>query len=175
MRYSRYDFILVVLAFVQLAFNFFWIMQSKHWNWASNGMAFIFCAYFIHYNNLVISHSSIHCPFFKKDRWNKYLALLNSADTFFPNIFFRIHHLVHHRYSNDSDKAGQIHDLSSTYLHGKNGKQEHVVKYVLLSLSRQVRVMIDVTKLLKRRAARTQYYAQLFLIIILTTVPMLIE
>lgn len=175
-KYSNYDLLLVSLACLQGLCNIFWLTHYQEWHWSQNFIAFVICSYFIHYNVLIISHNHIHCPFFKNKKANDLFTLFNSSNLFLPLILFRVHHLVHHRYSNDTcNKQEKAKDLSSTYLHGKNEMHEHILKYVLLSYFRQVRIMIRMPRILKKRNQLKIFYQQIFLILSVAAIYVYID
>ncbi len=165
-KYSSYDLVLVCLAIIQFTYNIFWLTHYKTFSPGLNFLAFLACSYFIHYNVRTISHNHVHCPFFKNEKFNELFALANTSNIFLPFTFFRIHHLVHHRYSNDTNKEGKAKDTSSTYLHGKNERQEPIITYALLSYGRQIGEMVRSARVFKKRQLRT-FYKETFLIFIL--------
>ncbi len=87
--------------------------------------------YLLGLNYQCIAHNFIHNPFFKSEFLNSSFSILNSLCLGVPQSLYRIHHLNHHRYNNHPEK-----DESSTFRHGKQGKEENIFRYSLLGLLR---------------------------------------
>lgn len=129
MKHSKLDFILVLLLFLQIAFLILpFVLPVK-----------TPALWFLMFLNIIlmgtnyqcIAHNFIHLPFFKHESVNKTFSVLNSLGLGLPQSLYRLHHLNHHRFNNNPDG-----DMSSIYLHGKNGKEENIFSYSLLGVVR---------------------------------------
>ena len=74
-----------------------------------------------------VSHYFIHRPFFKLNLFNRFFSAINSVNIGSPTFLYWAHHQNHHMFSNGPG------DLSSTWLNGKNGNEESLIAYSLLS------------------------------------------
>lgn len=137
MRHSAKDLILVFIAIFHIgyivAFFISWPLLSG-WQvlvWV------ILHTLFICTNYQCIAHNHIHNPFFRHRGGNECFSVLNSLSLAMPESLYRIHHLNHHRFSNDAKgPTNTTGDWSSIYRYGKNGTQEGIFSYAVLSLLR---------------------------------------
>lgn len=130
MKHSKYDLILVGVALFQGLSLFWWAIKFENLTLAANVLFFCIELLLFYFNPIVITHNFLHTPFFKSNFLNRAFPVLNSMNLGLPQILYKYHHLNHHRHNNS------LEDPSSTYLFGKNHKQEHWVSYSAFSLFR---------------------------------------
>jgi fatty acid desaturase len=130
MKYSRLDLILTFTAIFQGLSLLAWAMSFEGLPWWGNLLAFSGQTLLFYFNPIVITHNFLHTPFFRSQRLNQIFPILNSMNLGLPQILYKYHHLDHHRHNNS------LEDPSSTYIYGKNGKQEHWFTYCAFSLLR---------------------------------------
>lgn len=88
-------------------------------------------------NYQCIAHNFIHNTFFKSDYLNGWFSVLNTLGLIMPQSFYKSHHINHHVHNNDKWQNGEPpKDKSSLYYYGKNGKEEGMLRYTLLSYFR---------------------------------------
>jgi len=136
-QHSPLDMIPVAVTLTQLVLNF-WLAAT----WSDRSLTEVLllaplCVMLLWYNVAVAIHNFIHTPWFTTKTANRVYGALNSINLGLPQILYRIHHFNHHRYENDRRGAGGLtRDYSSTFAHGRNGRQEHVITYCALGLFR---------------------------------------
>jgi fatty acid desaturase len=130
MKYSRWDMILFFVALFQGTSLITWAMFWSDLSVQLHAIIFIGELFLYYYNPIVITHNFLHTPFFKNSLCNHIFSTLNSMNLGLPQILYKYHHLNHHRHNNS------LEDPSSTYLFGKNNKQEHWLTYCAFSLFR---------------------------------------
>ncbi len=129
MRYNAQDFIFVMITLIQV-----FLLVFPFWADLSFVSLFLLISlqvYLLGLNYQCIAHNFIHNPFFKSEFLNSSFSILNSLCLGVPQSLYRIHHLNHHRYNNHPEK-----DESSTFRHGKQGKEENIFRYSILGLLR---------------------------------------
>jgi fatty acid desaturase len=130
MKHSWRDLILVGIALFQGISLFIWAAAFDRFSLGLNLLLFFSQLLIFYFNPIVITHNFLHTPFFKHEFLNNIFPILNSMCLGLPQILYKYHHLNHHRHNNS------LEDPSSTYLFGKEGKQEHWISYSGLSLFR---------------------------------------
>ena len=130
MKFSKYDFILVMIAFIQGCSLLLWARSFEDFSFFINALIFGIELFLFYYNPIVITHNFLHVPFFKSSFLNRLFSTFNSMNLGLPQILYKYHHLNHHRHNNS------LEDPSSTYLFGKNEKQESWITYSAFSLLR---------------------------------------
>jgi fatty acid desaturase len=135
-RHSPHDAWLVALPALQLALTLGWALTSRGLPLALNVALIVPMAVLFYFNPIVATHNFLHTPFFRSQRANELFSSVNSINLGLPQILYRVHHLLHHRYGNDPIANGTTQDPSSTYRFGKQGQQEHWVSYCALGLLR---------------------------------------
>lgn len=130
MKHSKLDWILVLVAVSQTVSLAFWAYSFEELSLLPNVLIFGVELLLYYFNPIVITHNFLHTPFFKSSFLNKLFPILNSMNLGLPQILYKYHHLNHHRHNNSME------DPSSTYLFGKNKKQEHWIPYCAFSLLR---------------------------------------
>ncbi len=85
------------------------------------------------YNVIVISHLFTHVPWFRSDRLNGAISVLNSINIGQSVGAYQFTHVRnHHRYNNDrQDADGETRDRSSTYRKGKDGQHQPLLPYAV--------------------------------------------
>lgn len=130
MKYSKYDLILAGNALIQGISLLWWAKNFESFSNFQNAGIFILELWFFYFNPIVITHNFLHTPFFRSKSLNLMFSTLNSMNLGLPQILYKYHHLNHHRHNNSNE------DPSSTWLFGKDGKQEHWIPYCAFSLFR---------------------------------------
>lgn len=130
MKYSKQDLILAVVSILQGTTLLLWAARFNDLSWFMNAGIFLFELLLFYFNPIVITHNFLHTPFFRSSLLNRMFATMNSMNLGLPQILYKYHHLNHHRHNNS------LEDPSSTYLFGKNNKQEHWITYCAFSLLR---------------------------------------
>ncbi|MFP5385748.1 MAG: fatty acid desaturase [Bacteriovoracia bacterium] len=130
MKYSKLDLILLSVALLQGISLVAWAMVFHALTLPLNIGIFFIELLLFYFNPIVITHNFLHTPFFKSSKLNQIFPVMNSMNLGLPQILYKYHHLNHHRHNNSLD------DPSSTYLFGKNNKQEHWITYCAFSLFR---------------------------------------
>lgn len=144
MKYSNRDLVLVAVAILQCVALPVWALYSPTLSLGAHlGLFGIFLLVF-YFNPIVVTHNFLHTPFFRSSFLNRAFTVFNSMNLGLPQILYKYHHLNHHRHNNS------LEDPSSTYLFGKDGKQEHWVPYSACSLLR------DGTKVAWRQTLQKQ-------------------
>lgn len=129
LKHSKRDGLLVGLMLAQLALILlpFFVELSFAWIF----ILVLVNTFLIGTNYQCIAHNFIHNPFFKSSLLNDLFSILNSLCIGVPESVYRIHHLEHHRHNNRPDK-----DETSTFRHGKDGKEENIFLYSSLGILR---------------------------------------
>ncbi len=86
-------------------------------------------------NYQCIAHNFIHNRFFRAEALNHAFSVLNTLALGMPQTLYRLHHLNHHRYSNDyrDPLTGETGDFSSLYRFSKQPQvPERLWRYALL-------------------------------------------
>jgi len=148
MKYSRYDFILVLLSFFQASGLLLWAIYFNDLYFNENCLIFLLQLFLFYFNPIVTTHNFLHTPFFTSSWMNSSFAILNSMNLGLPQILYKYHHLNHHRHNNS------LEDPSSTYLFGKNKKQEHWISYSARSLFREGTTLAFKQTLQKKETAQ---------------------
>ncbi len=130
MKHTWKDFIMVSIVLIQWISYVAWVTHFEDLGSIANAAIFIFMLFLAYYNPIVVTHNFLHTPFFKSNGLNRTFSLFNSMNMGLPQIIYKYHHLNHHRHNNS------LEDPSSTFLFGKDGKQEHWIKYCALSFFR---------------------------------------
>lgn len=131
MKHSNFDLILLGISILQGISLYYWAILFSELSTIANALIFGIELFFFYFNPIVITHNFLHTPFFKSQALNRLFATLNSMNLGLPQILYKYHHLNHHRFNNS------LEDPSSTYLFGKNQKQEHWISYSAFSLFRE--------------------------------------
>jgi fatty acid desaturase len=129
-KYSKLDLILVCVALFQGLSLIGWAVAFADLSLLMNVIIFFAQLIAFYFNPIVITHNFLHTPFFKMTFINRVFSTMNSMNLGLPQILYKYHHLNHHRHNNSME------DPSSTYLFGKNNKQEHWIPYSAFSLLR---------------------------------------
>lgn len=130
------DGTLVLVALAESVGKFLWLFYSQEISLTIHiGLVVVFSLFYF-FNIIVVTHNFIHTPFFRWSVLNDVFYIFNSANAFFPITLYLENHLMHHAYNNDRLKNGSTLDPTSTFLYGKNGKHENVVKYSALGVFR---------------------------------------
>jgi len=135
-RYSPKDYLLAVIAIFQPILMTIWCLNFNLLSLIENILLVFAGSLLFYFNPIVITHNFLHYPFFRNKKVNQFFEIFNSANLLLPQILYKYHHLTHHTYSNDPAVNGVTKDPSSTYRYGKNGLQENMIRYCLLSLFR---------------------------------------
>lgn len=130
MKYTWKDLIMVAIVLIQWISYVAWVIHFEDLGLITHAGIFFVMLFIAYYNPIVITHNFLHTPFFKNHRLNRFFSLFNSMNMGLPQIIYKYHHLNHHRHNNS------LEDPSSTFLFGKDGKQEYWIKYCALSFFR---------------------------------------
>ena len=162
MKHTKKDFILVIIAFMQLIF----LILPFGINLTLLPLFFLALTqiYLVGLNYQCIAHNFIHNPFFCSRWLNSFFSIINTLCLGVPQSMYRIHHLNHHRFNNDPAK-----DESSTYRYGVGGKEESIIRYSLLGVLRTD--LVSLFKLASRQSKLvhlelTALFVFMFLLII---------
>jgi len=136
--HSRWDALLVLVSVLQVALTVWtvWAFPALHWSVLLGlGAALVFLACT---NYQCVAHNHIHNPFFRARPLNAAFSAFNSLGLGIPATLYRFHHLNHHQFNNDAiDPAtGVTEDRSSTWRHGRGGREEGIVPYAVLGIVR---------------------------------------
>ena len=130
MKHSWKDLIMVGMVVIQWSLFSAWAYNFESMGFVFNSFSFISMLFLCYYNPIVITHNFLHTPFFVNSTLNRAFSMFNSMNMGLPQIIYKYHHLNHHRHNNS------LEDPSSTFLYGKNNKQEYWVWYSALSFFR---------------------------------------
>ncbi len=158
MKYHSRDWILFLFTLIQWSLLLLWARSFEAISLPTHLAYLFFFSFIFYFNPIVVTHNFLHTPFFKKNIFNKAFAIFNSMNLGLPQILYKYHHLNHHRHNNS------LEDPSSTYLYGKNGKQEHWISYSAFSLFR------DGTQIAFKETLRKKEGSQLIMEIVSTLV-----
>jgi fatty acid desaturase len=128
-KHSKLDSLLVALLFLQLSILLLPFVVSL--STPLLVMLVLFNIFLMGTNFQCIAHNFIHLPFFSSRNLNTAFSMINSLGIGVPQTMYRAHHLNHHRYNNRPEE-----DESSTWRHGKDGKEENIFSYSLLGVLR---------------------------------------
>jgi fatty acid desaturase len=156
-RYSHWDAVLAIVPISQYVATIAWAFTFEHLPWQWNVVIFPLLALAFYFNPIVVVHNFLHCPFFAWNPLNRAFAAFNSANLGLPQVLYKHHHMIHHRYGNDPVKNGTTLDPTSTFRYGREGQQEDAVSYSGLSLFR------DTAAYAYTESVRSGDRAQLFL------------
>ncbi len=130
MKHHARDLVLVLASYLQAGLLVAWAFHARSLGLGANLSVLLLLLGFAYFNPIVVTHNFLHTPFFRW-RWaNVLFGAHNSMSMGLPTVLYRYHHLAHHRHNNS------LEDPSSTYRYGKAGKQEHWLRYSLLSVFR---------------------------------------
>jgi fatty acid desaturase len=135
-RYSALDALLLTIAVLQFAATTAWAVWFDRLPIVANLPIFAVLAFVFYFNPIVVTHNFLHTPFFRWRPLNNLFAMCNSANLGLPQVLYKYHHLIHHRFANDPIRDGTTKDPSSTYRYGRDGRQEGFVRYSALGLFR---------------------------------------
>lgn len=132
-RNTPKDSILVGISLTQFAVTF---ALASTWNAAPLPVKVgggVLLTLMMTYNIIVVSHLFTHVPWFRSDRLNAVVSLVNSVNIGQSVQAYQLSHVRnHHRFNNDrQDADGRTRDTSSTYRRGKNGQHEPLLPYAL--------------------------------------------
>lgn len=128
-KHSKLDAFLVILTLVQvglLALPFFMNLSAL-----ALTLLVLLNVFLMGTNFQCTAHNFIHLPFFKARLLNQIFSIINSFGIAVPQSVYKAHHLNHHRFNNRPDV-----DESSTWRHGKNGKEESIFAYSFYGIFR---------------------------------------
>lgn len=172
-RYSALDVALLGIAVMQFAATTAWAIWFDRLPLAANLSIFAVLAYVFYYNPIVVTHNFLHTPFFRSRGLNNAFAVCNSANLFLPQVLYKYHHLIHHRYANDPISNGTTRDPSSTYRYGRQGRQEGFIRYSALGLFRDGTSLAYAEAV--RHGQRTQFWRELTAIVIVGAIWIVID
>jgi fatty acid desaturase len=121
---------------MQLGATIAWALVFSRLSLVANLSFGLVMALIFYFNPIVIVHNFLHCAFFTKTPFNRAFSALNSMNLGLPQVLYKYHHHLHHRFSTDPIENGTTRDPSSTFRFGKNGKQENWISYSAFSLFR---------------------------------------
>ncbi len=137
LKYSRWDWLPVSLAFLHLAYVFGFFVAFPALPWAARIAAGLLYSVCISWSINSISHNFLHNPYFVSRRLNTLFSYLLSIAIGFSQTLYTFVHMRHHSGNADRpDANGNTIDYLSIYKHGKDGRPESVWKYTFLSFFR---------------------------------------
>ena len=136
-KYTPWDSLLVLITCSELALKIGWGLYAESAPLWLNLMMVSLLVFLYFYNFIVVNHEFMHTSFFNSKRLNNFYLVLSSANLMYPMSIIKAGHNDHHIYNNDKLKNGTTQDLTSTWLMGKKGQQEHFLPYALLGFFRQ--------------------------------------
>lgn len=130
-RYTPLDAVLLLLSVVQLVVTFVMAATWERTDLLPRAAGGLLLVAMISYNIVIVSHVFTHTPWFTSPALNGLVSMLNSINIGQSVQRYEFMHVRnHHRYNNDRGAPGVApKDLSSTFLHGKDGEHISVVRY----------------------------------------------
>ena len=125
------DAILVSYVLAILAGMAVWLWYFDRIPAAWNVGICVVAGVFHFHNYIVANHEFMHTPPFRSKWLNLILNTLSSITLVYWMSLIDDSHKLHHKHNNDPKRDGETKDPTSTYLHGKNGKQEPVLLYII--------------------------------------------
>ncbi|MCB1614382.1 MAG: fatty acid desaturase [Pseudomonadales bacterium] len=136
-KYTAWDAILVLITLTELGLKIGWAFYAAEAGLAANCLVVLLLILLYFYNFIVVNHEFMHTPFFNAEKLNAIYLVLSSANLMYPMSIIKEGHNFHHIHNNDPLRNGTTQDPTSTWLYGKDGKQEHFVRYALCGFFRQ--------------------------------------
>jgi fatty acid desaturase len=138
MQHSKKDLFLVGLLGLQISLHLLGAFHFSSWTFSEQILFIFFQSFLICTNYQCIAHNFIHLPFFKSREMNHLFSILNSLGIGLPQSLYHLHHMNHHRYTNDKKdpQTGTTQDYSSFYRYGKNDQPESIFSYSLFGIWR---------------------------------------
>jgi fatty acid desaturase len=135
-RYSNWDVVPVMLAFVHLAYliGLYFGFTRVHLPWGAKiplmGLLGFVYSVSISWNINGISHNFIHNRYFNSPVLNRAFSILESVCCLFSQVLYDCVHRRHHMGNADRpNDVGQTVDWISIYAHGHGGHAENVWSY----------------------------------------------
>jgi len=152
-KYSRWDFMMLVLSIVQFVTTLFLAVRWEEWSTFGWVASFMILTAMTVYNIIVVSHLFTHTPWFSSPQFNLLVSMFNSINIGQSVQAYQLTHVRnHHRYNNDrKGPDGKTKDTSSTFRDASAGEHVGVFRYAfwgavesLLSIGR---ALLSVTRL----------------------------
>lgn len=142
-RYSNWDAVPVLFAFVHLAYlaSMYVVFTRVHLPWAWKiplmGLMGVVYSFSISWNINGISHNFIHNRYFNSQFLNRCFSMVESACCVFSQVMYDYVHRRHHMGNADRpDEKGETVDWLSIYAHGHDGHAEGMWSYFFLQFFR---------------------------------------
>jgi fatty acid desaturase len=163
-RYSAWDAAPAALAVLHLALIAAFFLLWPQMSWPLRLVGGVAYALAIGWNQDSVAHNFIHNRFFASERLNRVMDFILTLENGAPQTMYRWVHMRHHAGNSDRPgPEGRTIDPISIYAHGRDGRPEPPLSYILLSFWRddgpfEVARQIGAKRPLEARRAREEFW-----------------